>query len=84
MIDLTKFINNSDPIIAEAGDNLEAAMTDLEVGSISQSAYDKLCCDILDESMLESVIKDIDRLQDIFTAFREMNSVIKIIRSIEE
>jgi hypothetical protein len=77
-----QFINHSDPIISKAGSDLDVATSDLKVGSLTKAEYDEICGDILDESMLASLIKDMVRLQEIYDAFKELASIVSTITSL--
>ena len=77
-----QFINHSDPIISKAGSDLDVATSDLKVGSLTKAEYDEICGDILDESMLASLIKDMVRLQEIYDAFKELTSIVSTITSL--
>jgi hypothetical protein len=77
-----QFINHSDPLISKAGSDLDVATTDLNAGSLTKAEYDEICGDILDESMLASLIKDMVRLQEIYNAFKELASIVSTITSL--
>ena len=82
MENFSQYIESSDPIIQQAANDLSAATTDLQVGSITKDEYKELCNDILDESMLASLISDIDRLQEIYSTFKSMTDIVSIITAL--
>ena len=82
MSQFDKYTGSSDPIVAQAGSDLETATADFKAGNITKAEYDELCGDILDASSIVSQLNDMARRQMIFDTFSELVNIVSMITSL--
>ena len=82
MSQFDQYTGNSDPIISQAGSDLETITADFKAGNITKAEYDELSGDILDSSRIVAQMNDMVRRQAIFDAFSKLANIVSVISSL--
>ncbi len=76
------FINSPDNLISQAASMLNEVSLEYQEGHITKAEHDELCGDILDFQKIQTLVTNMDRREEIYSAFKALSSIVGIISSL--